>query len=216
MADRAGEAQARGVGEPEERGSEEIRQEIAARQESIARTVGKLNERLREQIDWRDAVHRHPLLTLGIASGLGFLAARVLRRPKPPAERVATAMVEAVEDVSDSLRDAIEGLAPGRSATRGILEAVAVAAAGKAAASFSSSARREALRATALQVATQVAAQAATAFAESRRRRRSSGRSGEQEGTSGAGAEARSSAGAAGMVKAPDKPTPTGVAGLGI
>ncbi len=43
-----------------ERSAEEIRQDIAAKRESISETVDRLGERIQETLDWREYVVEYP------------------------------------------------------------------------------------------------------------------------------------------------------------
>lgn len=53
--------------------------------DAIARTVGELTDRIRETVDWRQQALRHPAVSLGAATLLGFMLGRALR----PAIRLA-------------------------------------------------------------------------------------------------------------------------------
>src|SRR5215471_16321866 len=59
------------------RSAEEIRQDIAARRESITDAVDRLSDRFQQTLDWKAYVSEHPLAALGVAAGVGFLAARI-------------------------------------------------------------------------------------------------------------------------------------------
>src|SRR5262245_19936041 len=67
-----------------ERSAEEIRQDIVARRESITDAVDRLSDRFQQTFDWRAYVSDYPLAALGVAAGLGFLAARIIK-PRPSA-----------------------------------------------------------------------------------------------------------------------------------
>jgi ElaB/YqjD/DUF883 family membrane-anchored ribosome-binding protein len=98
-----------------ERSAEDIRQDIAARRESITETVDRLSDRFHQTLDWKAYVSDYPLAALGVAAGLGFLAARIIK-PRPSAgKRIKNALAYGIEDLADRFRHQIENVAPNRS-----------------------------------------------------------------------------------------------------
>lgn len=100
-----------------ERSAEEIRQDIAARRESITDTVDRLSDRFQQTFDWRAYVTDYPLAALGVAAGLGFLAARIIK-PRPSAgRRIKDALAYGIEDLAGRFHHQIENVAPHRSSS---------------------------------------------------------------------------------------------------
>src|SRR5262245_48974385 len=98
-----------------ERSAEEIRQDIAARRESITETVDRLSDRFQQTFDWRAYVSDYPLAALGVAAGLGFLAARIIK-PRPSAgKRIKAALAYGIEDLAGRFHHQLENVAPHRS-----------------------------------------------------------------------------------------------------
>jgi ElaB/YqjD/DUF883 family membrane-anchored ribosome-binding protein len=99
-----------------ERSAEEIRQDIAARRESITDTVDRLSDRFHQTLDWRAYVSDYPLAALGVAAGLGFLAANIIRKPRPSAgKRIKNALAYGIEDLAGRFHQQLENVAPHRS-----------------------------------------------------------------------------------------------------
>ncbi len=63
-----------------ERSSQEIQQDIVAKEQEISESVLELSERIQEKFDWREYVAKHPYAAVGIAAGVGLLASRLLTR----------------------------------------------------------------------------------------------------------------------------------------
>ena len=98
-----------------ERSAEEIRQDIAARRESITDTVDRLSDRFQQTFDWKAYVSDYPLAALGVAAGLGFLAARIIK-PRPSAgRRIKDALAYGIEDLAGRFHHQLENVAPHRS-----------------------------------------------------------------------------------------------------
>jgi ElaB/YqjD/DUF883 family membrane-anchored ribosome-binding protein len=98
-----------------ERSAEEIRHDIAARRESITETVDRLSDRFQQTLDWRAYVSDYPLAALGVAAGLGFLAARIIK-PRPSAgKRIKNALAYGIEDLAGRFHHQLENVAPKRS-----------------------------------------------------------------------------------------------------
>jgi ElaB/YqjD/DUF883 family membrane-anchored ribosome-binding protein len=99
----------------DERSADEIRQDIAARRESITETVDRLSDRFQRTFDWKSYVSDHPLAAVGVAAGLGFLATRIFR-PRPTAgKRIKDALAYGIEDLAGRLHQQLEDVAPYRS-----------------------------------------------------------------------------------------------------
>src|SRR5262245_50780770 len=98
-----------------ERSAEEIRHDIAARRESITDTVDRLSDRFQQTFDWKAYVSDYPLAALGVAAGLGFLAARIIK-PRPSAgKRIKNALAYGIEDLAGRFRHQLETVVPNRS-----------------------------------------------------------------------------------------------------
>jgi ElaB/YqjD/DUF883 family membrane-anchored ribosome-binding protein len=108
------QGQGRDVISDAERSAEEIRQDIAARRESITDTVDRLSDRFQQTLDWRAYVSDYPLAALGVAAGLGFLAARIIK-PRPSAgRRIKDALAHGIEDLAGRFHQQIENVGPHR------------------------------------------------------------------------------------------------------
>lgn len=94
----------------EERSTEELRRDIAARRESITETVDKLSERVQRTLDWREYVSEHPVASLGIAVGVGFLVSGIFKPRPTPGERIMDALSETVEDLGNRFRHQLDAL----------------------------------------------------------------------------------------------------------
>ena len=92
-----------------ERSAEEIRQDIAAKRESISETVDKLGDRIHQTLDWREYIAEYPYVALGAAALVGCMFAGIFKRRPSPRERIYDALAESIEDVRDNLRSSIEG-----------------------------------------------------------------------------------------------------------
>jgi len=88
-----------------ERSSDEIRNDIAARRESISHTVGQIGEKIHETLDWKGYIDRYPYAAIGLAVGTGLLLGGLLRRKRSPTERIVDALAEKAEELGESLRD---------------------------------------------------------------------------------------------------------------
>src|ERR687892_1713662 len=87
--------------ETPERSTEEIRQDIAARRESLSKTVDSLDEHIHQTLDLRKYLYDHPYTVLGIAVGLGFLASGLFR-PRPTlGERIMDTLAASAEGLTD-------------------------------------------------------------------------------------------------------------------
>jgi ElaB/YqjD/DUF883 family membrane-anchored ribosome-binding protein len=99
-----------------ERSAEEIRQDIAARRESITDAVDRLSNRFQQTLDWKAYVSDHPLAAIGVAAGLGFLAARIFKPRPSPGNRIKVALADGIEDLTGrfhhQLKSVVKGAAP--------------------------------------------------------------------------------------------------------
>ena len=96
--------------ESPERRASVIRQDIAARRESISETVDKLEERIQETFDWRQYVASYPVVALGLAAGIGFLAAGLFKRNPTPQERIMDAVADLTDDLTGRVGDVMAGV----------------------------------------------------------------------------------------------------------
>src|SRR5882762_11698734 len=87
--------------DPPDRSAVAIRQDIAAKRESISETVDKLGERIHETFDWHEYVAEYPAVALGLAAGAGFLVAWIFKRKPSPQERIMDAVADLTEDMTD-------------------------------------------------------------------------------------------------------------------
>ena len=101
MAERTNLATQRRADDLEERSAHEIRQDIAAKRETISETVDKLGERLHDTFDWRVYIADYPMVALGLAAGVGFLVSGIFKRNPTPQERIMDAFAEMTEDLTD-------------------------------------------------------------------------------------------------------------------
>jgi ElaB/YqjD/DUF883 family membrane-anchored ribosome-binding protein len=119
-----------------ERSAEEIRRDIASRRESISETVDQLSNRFERTFDWRTYVSDHPLAALGVAAGIGFLAAGLLRHRSSSGHRISDALADAVEDLTDRFRYQLDGLGLNRPGLMMTIKAAAAGAVARAAAGY--------------------------------------------------------------------------------
>ena len=92
-----------------ERSTEDIRQDIAKKEEHISRTVEQIRERITEKVDWRGYVKGSPYWALGAAAGLGYLASGMFRTRTSPVERITGPLAEAGRDSIDDVRAGAAG-----------------------------------------------------------------------------------------------------------
>jgi hypothetical protein len=92
----------------QDRSSEEIRQDIAAKRESITETVERIGDTVNRTLDWRTYAADYPLVAIGAAAGLGFLLTKMFA-PKPtPRERIMDAIADSVEELKDQFGGYLE------------------------------------------------------------------------------------------------------------
>jgi hypothetical protein len=93
-----------------ERSAVAIRQDIAAKRESISDTVDKLGERIHETFDWHEYVAEYPAIALGLTAAAGFLVAGIFKRRATPQERIMEAVAELTEDMTDRVGGVMAGV----------------------------------------------------------------------------------------------------------
>ncbi len=131
-----------------ERSSERIRQDIAAKRETISETVDRLGERIQEKLDWRGYVSEYPYLAIGAAAGVGFLVSTLIRRRSSPLDRVTDAITDMVDEIGDHVGSAVRGAVGGaitRAGGRGLVKATLYGVATKMAVDWLKSAASNAL-----------------------------------------------------------------------
>ena len=138
MAERTDVATRMRVDNGPERSAEEIRQDIAARRETISEAVDKLGDRIHETLDWREYIADHPYISLGVAAGLGFCIARIfkVKHEPTPRERIMAALADIGEDLTDRFRHSIEDVVPKKNGPGKTVKAAATAMVTKAAIDF--------------------------------------------------------------------------------
>jgi hypothetical protein len=111
-----------------ERSTEHIRRDIAKGEDNISQTVGKIDERINEKLDWRGYVKDSPYWALGAAVGLGYLASRMAITRTTPMERI-------MDSIAEEVRDSLGGLLA-RAAGPSLVKVTLLGIATKAAASW--------------------------------------------------------------------------------
>jgi len=130
-------AQRRATTDPTERSAEAIRQDIAAKRETISETVDRLGERIQETLDWREYVAEYPVVALGLAAGAGFIIAGLFKHKPTPRERIMDAVAEITEELGDRFREVATDALPGKRVSPAkTLKAALAAAVTKAALDF--------------------------------------------------------------------------------
>ena len=92
-----------------ERSTEDIRQDIAKKEEHISRTVEQIGERIREKVDWRGYVKGSPYWALGAAAGLGYLVSGMFRTRTTPLDPITGPIAETGRDTIDDVRAGAAG-----------------------------------------------------------------------------------------------------------
>lgn len=113
-----------------------IRQDIAAKRESISETVDKLGDRLQETFDWHEYVAAYPVAALGLAAGAGFLIAGVFKRKPTPQQRIHEAVAELTEDLTDRVGGVMAGVIQKKMFSGGAVKAAATTMLAKVAVDF--------------------------------------------------------------------------------
>ena len=111
-----------------ERSTEEIRQDIAKKEENISQAVEQISELIKEKLDWRGYVKDSPYWALGAAAGLGYLASQMFITRTTPMERIMGSIAEEVRDTLGGLR--------ARAAGPGLIKVTLLSIATKAAVSW--------------------------------------------------------------------------------
>jgi hypothetical protein len=115
------------------RSADDIRQDIAARRDSITETVDHLSDRFHRTFDWRTYVATYPLVAVGVVAGAGFLLAGMFKRRATPTERMVEALADTLNDVTDRFRAQLDNVGLQRSsAWSRTVKAAATGAATKA------------------------------------------------------------------------------------
>ncbi|MFY9553912.1 MAG: hypothetical protein WAV47_04225 [Blastocatellia bacterium] len=137
MAERTNVAiQQRVQNEIPDRSATVIRQDIAAKRESISETVDKLGDRIQETLDWREYVAEYPAVALGVAVGVGFVVSGVFKRKPTPRQRIMDAVAELTEDMSDRAGEVMSGVIQKKLLSGRTVKAAATAMVTKAAVDF--------------------------------------------------------------------------------
>src|SRR6266446_4847783 len=119
--------------ETSDRSAVAIRQDIAAKRESISETVDKLGERIHETFDWHEYVAEYPAVALGLAAGAGFVVAGMFKRNPTPQQRILDAVADLTEDMTDRIGDVMSGVIQKKLVSGRTLRAAATAMIAKAA-----------------------------------------------------------------------------------
>jgi hypothetical protein len=123
-----------------DRSSQEIRQDIAAKRESITETVERIGDTVNRTLDWRTYAADYPLVALGAAAGLGFLLTRIFA-PKPtPRERILDAIADGVEDLKDQFGGYLDVVPQKKAGVGNSVKAAAVGLLTKAATDYAKNA----------------------------------------------------------------------------
>ena len=93
--------------EDEDRSTQAIRRDIAARRESITDTVDELSNRVNAALDWRTYVAEHPFVAVGVTAGLTCTVVTLLKRSRSPQDRIMDALADGVEDLAGRFKDGI-------------------------------------------------------------------------------------------------------------
>jgi ElaB/YqjD/DUF883 family membrane-anchored ribosome-binding protein len=122
--------------EAPDRSADVIRQDIAAKRETISETVDKLGERIHETFDWREYVAEYPAVALGAAVGIGFVISGIFKRRPTPQDRIMDAVAELTEDMTDRLGGVMAGVIQKKVISKSTVKAAVGALATKAAVDF--------------------------------------------------------------------------------
>ena len=111
----------KGVEKTLERSSEEIRQDIFEKLESLSKTVDQLGNRINETFDWREQVARHPYIAFGAAAGLGFLLSGLFKPSPSPGERIMDTISETVEGIGNTLNSSLKDGTGNKTVSSGLI-----------------------------------------------------------------------------------------------
>ena len=107
------------------RNTDKIKQDIAQAEQEMSKTVEEIGERIKEKMDWQEYVRETPYVALGIAAGLGFLAAGMFVKKRNSTDRLL-----------DTIADEVRGVAGGmvaKTAGPGVIKVTLLGIASKAA-----------------------------------------------------------------------------------
>ncbi len=105
--------------------TEEIKRDIAQAEQEMSQTVEKIGDRIKEKLDWQEYVKDTPYLAVGIAAGLGYLAAGMFVKKKSSVDRL-------LDTLAGEVRGAAGGMVA-RTAGPGIIKVTLLGIASKAA-----------------------------------------------------------------------------------
>lgn len=71
-----------------ERSVKQIRQDITKEGENLFQIVSQIDDRIKENLNWRTYMRDSPFWMLGAATGLGFVASRLLQPRTTPTQRM--------------------------------------------------------------------------------------------------------------------------------
>jgi hypothetical protein len=112
-----------------ERSPDEIRRDIAAKQQEIAVSLERIGDRFEETCDWRAQAARHPYLAALVAAGVGLSVISVFRPGRrDPARRAVKRANDAVTDAIGSGRPREAPAVDGAPSPWSVLAALAVEA----------------------------------------------------------------------------------------
>ncbi len=95
-----------------DRSADEIRQDIAARRESISEAVDKLSDRFQRKLNWREYISDYPLVAIGAAAGMGYILGRIFKPRQSPGDRIKDALAYGLEDLTGRIRHQLDEVAP--------------------------------------------------------------------------------------------------------
>lgn len=87
------------------RSSDEIRRDIEREKDNFSHTVEQIGERIKEKMDWREYVNNYPFLSLGAATGIGYLSSSVFRKRTSSIEQI-------MRPIAKEARKSLGGLRP--------------------------------------------------------------------------------------------------------
>ena len=119
--------------DPPDRSAVAIRQDIAAKRDSISEAVDKLGDRIHQTFDWHEYVAEYPAVSLGLAAGVGFLIAGMFKRHPTPQERILDAVADLTENMTDRIGGVMAGVIQKKLVSGPTLKAAATAMVAKAA-----------------------------------------------------------------------------------
>ena len=124
----------------QDRSAEEIRQDIAAKRESITETVERIGDTVHRTLDWRTYAADYPLVAIGAAAGLGFLLSKIFAPRPSPRQRIMDAFADSVEDLKDQFDGYLDIIPQKRTGISNSVKSAALALVTKAATDYAKSA----------------------------------------------------------------------------